>query len=55
MTVLAEKSTLFPIRSRLTRPLSPLSLALIASRGAPDLCVAFLSPAENCQFSTKDQ
>ena len=39
MTVLAEKSTLLPIRFPLSLPSFPLSLALIAFKGFPDLCL----------------
>ena len=39
MTVLAEKSTLLPIRLPLNLPSFPLSLDLIAFRGLPDLCL----------------
>jgi hypothetical protein len=44
MTVLAEKSTRFPIKFPLIRPSFPLSLALIAFSGRPDFCMAFGKP-----------
>jgi len=44
MTVLDEKSTLFPIRFPLRRPSLPLSLALSDRSSFPDLCFYFGYP-----------
>lgn len=46
MTVLAEKSTRFPIKFPLTLPSLPFSLAFTAFSGLPDFCVALGNPEQ---------
>lgn len=55
MTVLAEKSTRFPIKLPLTRPSFPFNLCLTDFSGRPDFCTAykFISQSKQKCFANK--